>query len=482
MTRRVFHIANLALALAFWLFYGLKCSGTMHAIEGDSLFLYTGQFASEMLGRNGGLSNWLGAFVTQFYYYPLLGSAVTGLLLALLALGVSKFCRSELMLPLSLLPSAACAFLLLDSKWTLALPVALCLCVWPGYAVSRIKVLWLKLACAVPLAVFAWFKIINCQFYTYAEAPSRIYFTVVAATFLICLLSAVIPQTRMKWIPSIVTVLLAAGIAMIVPGRVDKLQEEIDSYAYKVRVRDWDGIIASASGRRLSSPLSANAVNLALEMKGRLGDEMFNYYQNGVRSLINFEERKFSSEILYLLGFVNEARHLAFEDMAGNPSRDRGVYHLTRLANYNYVDSLRRPIAERYITTLHKTLFYRNFEPEHLVSPEMEPCQDFFFDFGDFTHMLGFLHHQRPDNARARDYFAASLLLDKQITLFSSFFQETEDSPKSWREAFQVARSLNGGGTAPELQEYVDSYNACRGNAGGMNRYSKTFWYYFNFR
>ena len=482
MTRRIFHIANIALALAFWLFYGLECNGTMHGIEGDSLFLYTSQFAREMLGRNGGLANWLGAFITQFYYYPLLGSALVGLLLALLAEGVARFCKSDITLPLALLPSMVCAILLLDPKWTLALPVALCLCVWTAYAVCRIKVLWIKAGCAVGAAIFAWFKIIDCQFYTYAVAPVKTYYIILAATALICVICAIVPQLKMRWIPSIATVALTAVFVIIAPGKVDRLQEEIADYSHLVRVRDWDGILAKAAGSRLSSPLSTNAVNLALEMKGRLGEDMFNYYQSGTRSLVNFEERKLSSEILYLLGFVNEARHLAFEDMAGNPSRDRGVYHLTRLVNFNAVDSLRRPIAERYLNTLHKTLFYRHFEPEQLVCPQMEPNSDFFFNFGDFCQMLGFLYNQKPENERARDYFAAALLLEKRTSVFSSFFGESDYCPKSWKEALQITASINGGETAPELLEYVNSYNACYGKASGMGRYSRTYWYYFNFR
>lgn len=482
MTRRIFHIANAALAIAFWLFYGLKCNGTMHGIEGDSLFVYTSRFAREMLGRDGGLSDYLGAFITQFYFYPLLGSALMGLLLAALAIGVAKFCKSDLLLPLALLPSMTCAILLLDPKWTPALPVALCLCVWIAYAVSRIKVLWLKIVCALAAAAFAWLKIIDCQFYTYAVAPVKTYYIVVAATALICVISSIVPQRRMKWIPSIATVMLAAAFVIIAPGKVDKLSEEIAGYSYLVRVRDWDGILAKASGSRLSSPLSTNAVNLALAMKGRLGEDMFNYYQSGTRSLVNFEERKLSSEILYLIGFVNEAAHLAFEDMAGNPSRDRGVYHLTRLVNFNAVNPLRRPMAERYLNTLHKTLFYRHFVPEQLVCAQMEPNSDFFFNFEDFCQMLGFLYNQRPENERARDYFAASLLLEKRTSVFSSFFSESEYCPKAWKEALQITTAMNGGGTAPELQEYVDKYAACHGNASGMGRYSRTYWYYFNFR
>ena len=253
MTRRIFHISNWALAIAFSLFYGLKCDGMMHGIEGDSLFLYTGQFASEMLSRRGGFADWLGAFITQFYYYPLLGSALLGLVLALLSTGMSRFCKSDLLLPLSLFPSLACAVLLLDPKWTPALPVALCLCVWLAFAVTRIRILWLKLACAVPLSVLAWFKILDCQFYIYAEAPVKTYYALLAATAVIGVVSSVVPQRKVKWIPSLLTVLLSACAAVVIPGKVDRLQEEIADYSYMVRVRNWDGILSRASSKKTSS-------------------------------------------------------------------------------------------------------------------------------------------------------------------------------------------------------------------------------------
>ena len=482
MRRRLFHIVNAALAVGFWLFYGLKCSGMMHGIEGDSLFVWTPQFASEMLSRSGGLSGWLCAFFTQFYYYPLLGSALAALLLALLSLGVSLFCRSGQTLPLALVPSMVCAALLLDPKWTLALPVALCISVWVALGVCRIRPMWLKIAAAAGAAMLLWFKVIDCQYYIYAESPVLTYAAIVAGTALVCVVCALVPQKGPRWIGWAGYAVLAAAFLLVAPGRVDDEEETVARYSYMVRVRDWDAVIAKASKEKLRSPLCANALNLALEMKGQLGEDMFRFYQNGQRSLVNFEERKLSSEILYLLGFVNEARHLAFEDMAGNPSRDRGAYHLTRLVNFNAVDPQRRPIADRYLGTLHKTLFYRHFEPENLVSSEMEPCEDFFFNFDSFSQMLGFLHNQRPDNLRARDYFAASLLLDKQTSIFAAFFPPSEDNPKSWREALQVASSLAGGEVAPELQAYVDAYNANHGRSGGMSRFSGTYWYYFNFR
>ena len=52
----------------------------------QSLFLHTPLFFSQCMTVSGGLLSWAGAFLTQFFYHPLLGAAVLCLLWALLML------------------------------------------------------------------------------------------------------------------------------------------------------------------------------------------------------------------------------------------------------------------------------------------------------------------------------------------------------------------------------------------------------------
>lgn len=56
------------------------------AAQEQSLFLHTPLFFSQCMTVSGGLLSWAGAFLTQFFYHPLLGAAVLCLLWALLML------------------------------------------------------------------------------------------------------------------------------------------------------------------------------------------------------------------------------------------------------------------------------------------------------------------------------------------------------------------------------------------------------------
>ena len=389
----------------------------------------------------------------------------------------------DALLPLALVPSLAYAVLLCDAKWTIAGLAGLTAAVAIAAAIARIRVPGLRIAAALmALPLTVWMFLLP-QFYIYLKAPAGLYAGLVLLTAAICVLLALVnAPTPKTWISGTAYVLLLAVCAFGISRKYERLDEEIDRYVFLVRTSDWDGILRKAGKEELHSPLSTNAVNLALEMEGRLGEEMFRFYQRGGRSLINFEEKKMSSEILFRLGFVNEATHMAFEDMAANPSRKRGVYHLTRLARFTAVDSSNRRLTGKYLATLDRTLFYRHFNPQTGVRPEMEPPADFLFNYGDFQAMLEKLAEQRPDNAPVRNYLAASYLLTKNLQPFEDRFADEPNPPAAHREALQMIHTLRDGASYPQLQQYIDAYGRARGKESGMGRYANTYWYYYNFR
>lgn len=486
--RTLWRISVALIALTAWLLLWLAYPGHLHAAEGDQMFLYTGMFASDMILCPGGLANYIGAFIVQFFYCPCLGAALVALLLALLALGVAKFCKNDSSLSLTVLPSVFFFALLMDSKWTAAGLVGIVGAVWMAVLVKYIRCKWWKMAAILVLFPFAWQFFLKAKFYTYAVAPIGQWVWIVAGTFAVCILCSLLPNFSNKSAKLAIAgqiclyaVFISNGASMAAK-RFEKLDEEIFRYEYMVRQGDWKGIISYASNRTLNSPLSTNALNLALAKNGQLGEKMFRYFQSGPRSLINFEERKISSEILFNLGFVNEASHLAFEDMASNPSRKRGVYHVTRLARYSAVDSSNAKLTARYLATLNKTLFYRNFEPKSDIEPVMEPKSDFFFDYTSFQNMLVLLASQRPDNRIVSEYLAASLLLNKDLKGFGAVFFGELNPPSSHREALQVYAALNGEEPSDELKMYMADFEACRGTESRMRRWASSYWYYYNFR
>lgn len=484
MSKRAFYITLSLFGAAVWLFFALACPGQLHFIEGNQAFLYTFCYARETICEAGGIANYIGAFLSQFYYWPLLGGLLIAALAVLTALALERLCRSSVLLPLCLIPSAAYTVLLCDPNWTLAGFVAICATLWVVAGLCRIKnrpVRYVSLALAAPL-VFQ--TLLRAKFFEYMIAPVELYRIVTGACAAIAVCVSLVNLRKEKMALQIilyVVIFTATGVGMV--KRHDNLDEEIHRYGYMVRVRDWDGILKAASKKEPASPVSTNAVNLALLMKGELGERMFTFFQKGPRSLVNFEERQVSSEILFLCGFVNEAQHVAFEDMAANPNRTRGVYHLTRLAQFGAVGNRSKELNYKYLNTLKQTLFYRNFEPDTtLVSPGMEPCADFFFDFSNFERNLRILHDQRPDNRRVSEYLAASMLLNKNLQEFVETFCQGEGLPRHWREAKGLIDTYNGLTPTEDLAKYIQAFNNVRGNGNKMSRYAGTYWYYFNFR
>ena len=481
--KKIYHIAVAIFGAALWLFFALCCYGQLHSVEGDSLFLFTGEFAKDVLIQKGGLSNYIGAFIVQFFSMPWLGSLILSLMLCAMALSLGRLCRSDSLLPLTLAPSAIFAVLLCDPKWTVAGAAAITLINGLAALVMRIRSKWLKIGAGLIAATISVLWILPAKFYTYLESPIWAWWLIVAIDAAIIAICSFVKTGRGKqWSTIVICAIILAGTVFGALKVRNPLDEEISRYTYMVRTSDWDGILDYSKKHSVNSPLSTNAINLALSMKGRMGDELFNYFQRGQRSLINFEERKLSSEILFHLGFVNEAIHVAFEDMACNPSRERGAYHLTRLATFTSIGERNQALSERYLETLHHTLFYRHFSPRtDGVSAEMEPSEDFFFDYGNLGRMAGTLYGQRTGNTRARDYYAASLLLDKNLVELYENFSDEEQLPRHWVEAFDLLVALNGGPVDPKLQGYVDAYHRCQGKEAGMSRYSNTYWYYHNF-
>lgn len=492
MTRKIWKTSVAVMGLAAWLLLWLAYPGHLHEAEGNSIFLYTWTFAADSFRYLGGLSNYLGDFVVQFFYWPWLGAALVAALLAAFALGIGRFIRSDAYLPLSILPPAAYLALMMDGNWTVAGLIGLCAGIWAAVALASVRKGWVKAACAPLLAAVLACCCLTAKFYIYNEAEYTPWIILIAGTAAIVLIGRYLPDIKVlnaeKGKPfktALVILLFVAALgagSAAVAKRYNAIDEEIYRYTYLVRTADWDGVLELAARGDIKSPVSTSALNLALEMKGRLGDDMFKYFQSGQRSLINFEERKISTEVLFYLGFVNEASHLAFEDMAANPARSRGVYHLTRLARFSAVDSTDVKLNARYLATLDKTLFYRHFDASGPVSMAMQPSGDFFFDYGNFQNMLWQLYSQCPDNGRVYDYLAASLLLTKNLQAFDALIAGRTELPQAHEEAAQVIAGLKGEQPTEQLQKYVSAYESTRGNASRMKRWEKTYWYYYNFR
>lgn len=115
---------TLLFGAAVWLFYLLAYPYHLHYQEQLQLFLFTRGYLLDLLARPGGLSDYVGTFLTQFFYVPWIGPLVMALLLVAMQRLVYRVARPAdtskttfLFYPLTFIPSCFYALLLLDESY-----------------------------------------------------------------------------------------------------------------------------------------------------------------------------------------------------------------------------------------------------------------------------------------------------------------------------------------------------------------------------
>ena len=153
--------------------------------------------------------------------------------------------------------------------------------------------------------------------------------------------------------------------------RVYGLVREQVSYDYLERAGQWDAILAQSEGK---VPRSLNAIwctNYALAMTGQLPDRMFSYYQHGPEGLliegqkINVLSRLSLSDILFQLGFVNDAERFVFNARQEIKDYHTGGRIYQRLAEAALING-DKAVARKYLNYLKPTLFYRSWANHYL--------------------------------------------------------------------------------------------------------------------
>ena len=95
----------------------------LHYQEQEQLFLFSGNYFNDYLSRPGGISNYIGNFFTQFYFYAWVGAIIIAVFLTalqrMLWLTMRKFEDHNLFLPLSFVPSIIYWSLLCDENFLL---------------------------------------------------------------------------------------------------------------------------------------------------------------------------------------------------------------------------------------------------------------------------------------------------------------------------------------------------------------------------
>jgi hypothetical protein len=343
-------VYGVAVMLFFSIFYPFH----LHYTEQYQIFLFTSNYFSQHLFKPGGVSDYLGSFVTQFNFYATFGAFLLALFLVVFQhlswLLMKHADVSKKFYPVSFLPSLFYFGLLCDENFMIggliALTVTLLACYI--YILLRSSALqWIYVLLVVPLlfyvsggisllmiAYVSLYEIIikkrnhkgielmasglalvlltlfltknlflqyslerafvGVNYYRY---PVNLPYEIVIIVLLIILLPFVLQRFKVGvqrlgryMVLTQYLIIIFAGCLYLF-SQVDMGKEEVMEYDFYTRMRKWDNIIAKADAKNPENPLSVTCLNLALAQKNQLGEKMFHYNQNGVSGLIpNFQK------------------------------------------------------------------------------------------------------------------------------------------------------------------------------------------------
>lgn len=277
----------------------------------------------------------------------------------------------------------------------------------------------------------------------------------------------------LRW--AVETILLAAATTAILHFYHDPKLKALFEVDYYSRQGMWSRVLATA---RRCPPhyLICHAVDRALYHTGRLGDEMFGYYQDPKALLLAGRESLWQKvDVCMELGLINEAENALTLSLAMYGEKPILLQRLARI----YLVKGDIETAGVYLSALSKVPFWRRQAGEDLAQLRCDPnvAQNEQIQRlravrlrQDFVRPADFLRQlltENPRNRMAYEYGMAWLLLTKDLAgfvqLFNTYHNGVESRiPRHYEEAILLIKAHNVGavdlGTRSVSQESRDRF------------------------
>lgn len=445
MKKRIGNYYNWGLSvlvgIGIFLFWYVAYPHALSYQEQYQLFLWTGDYFWERVSLPGGLADWLGEFIVQFYYVEWLGALLLALLFVALQRLTAKMLPEGAWCLLSLVPIALLLWLMGDINVMLSLPVAI--------------VLALALACVRLPKPVSWIDIVVVPVAYWLIGPAVWLYVVVrtiqlgwkhlwSAGWLVAVQLMVYAWLLPQWpFQQAMTGLSYYRIPLHYPqwSGYDKDMYELIRLDYLVRHERWDEIVRRAGDTQVQTPFWSECVNLALSQKRLLADRMFDFYQSGEDALIMPRTRDLTSmlpsaEAFWRLGMVNSAQRYMFDTQESILNAKKSGRCTKRIAECMIVNG-HYQVAAKQLNLLKHSLFYRSWaeEAEAMMKDEgkvnahpvygrlrqLRYKENFLYNYEEMDKMLGLLLMNNTDNKMALDYFLAQLLLKGDLKGFQQY-------------------------------------------------------------
>jgi hypothetical protein len=393
-----------------------------HTVNLEQLQLFEGTWAyfAETVSVPGGFSDYLGRFLTQFFYHAWTGALILAGLLVLIRALLRRICtrKDAVIGAATFLPSILLMMVLCLRFPTVSLLTAFCLTLVAVLAVKGIRstkarriwtlilipVLYLLLGSLAALfaaivaiqehnwrfGIVALLVAIACPlvaslifpyplgrlFYglsyykVHVQMPVWPWVAALVATAVVALAeSPVLAGNDRTWRAAYAAVVIFAVPAILLcSSRNDEQSLRYNSLAGK---RAWNRIVTEATRRAPKTYGETACLNLALCKTGHLGGHMFEFRQDGPETLLPNENTPHhdglsTAEIFYQLGMVNNARRYCFEALNAIPDYQKSAPVFKLLAEISLVNE-NFEMARKYLTSLSHTLFYRRWANERIA-------------------------------------------------------------------------------------------------------------------
>ena len=455
-----FRTGLVAAALAFlgsWSFFLFAYPYHLMRREQQNLFLFDGAYIRETYRGVGFLGRFVSDFLEQFFLAAVPASLIVALLLTGIGVVVFRICRHFL------------------GKW-------------PSLGVAAL--------------FFAW---------SFLRETGNLYLTrYTVATLALLSLVLLALQFKNAWLKPVAAALLVGlgiwvfgsplhkiyGKAWSVPNLPYERVVGLDTETYR---EHWDKVL-QLSKVDLYTEEASYCYNLALAMKGRLGDDLFDHSQNHHFSLLfpasseqTVMTNAMAGEAWFQLGDMTVAEQSAITSLQASP-KHTGARYLERLARVNLISG-EEGAAMKYLTILGKTLFYGRWARSMMPGLQDETVRAQLSDAHarlaqkDMVHqlerprelLLGLLEAD-PANAAARNYLLCYDLLTYDLDAFMQDFTPDMIKGRLYQEAVLLWLTLQGRLTPDEISRYgMDLSVSDRMNRFGLNpsAFKNTYWYYY---
>jgi hypothetical protein len=455
-----FRTGLVAAVLAFlgsWSFFLFAYPYHLMRREQQNLFLFDGVHIRETYRGMGFLGRFVADFLEQFFLAAVPASLIVALLLTGIGVVVFRICRHFL------------------GKW-------------PSLGIATL--------------FFAW---------SFLRETGNLYLTrYTVATLALLSLVLLALQFKKAWLKPLAAVLLVGlgiwafgspvhkiyGKAWSVPQFKYERVLGLDTEACR---EHWDKVL-QLSKVDLYTEEASYCYNLALAMKGRLGDDLFDHSQNHHFSLLfpasseqTVMTNAMAGEAWFQLGDMTVAEQSAITSLQASP-KHTGARYLVRLARVNLISG-EDGAAMKYLTILSKTLFYGRWARSMMPGRQDEAVRVQLSDAHarlarkDIVHqldrpreqLLGLLEAD-PTNAAARNYLLCYDLLTYDLDAFMQDFTPDMIKGRLYQEAVLLWLTLQGRLTPDEISRYgMDLSVSDRMNRFGLNpsAFKNTYWYYY---